>query len=114
MQAYNEGFNACWGRIQIVMTILILQIVEVGHIPVLVDTACRLINNNPQPTTLLGHTLGLGIGGQLAQGYCALDRQYSFTISGECINLSSSFQFREIIYSVHKFYHHSGTVSLYT
>jgi hypothetical protein len=38
----------------------------------MVDKACRLINNHPGAATLLGHALGLGPAGTLAQGYCGL------------------------------------------
>jgi hypothetical protein len=38
----------------------------------IVDSACRMINNHPGAATLLGHFLGLGSAGTIAQGYCGL------------------------------------------
>jgi len=38
----------------------------------MVDKGCDLINKHPGAATLLGHALGLGSAGSLAQGYCEL------------------------------------------
>ena len=38
----------------------------------IVDSACRMINKHPFAANLLGHVLGLGPAGPLAQGYCEL------------------------------------------
>jgi|SRR6188472_3676287 len=38
----------------------------------MVDKGCDLINKHPGAATLLGHALGLGSAGSLAQGYCGL------------------------------------------
>jgi hypothetical protein len=59
-------------RIQIVMTTHYSPDSGSGSHSGIVDKACRLINNHPRASMLLGHALGLGTVGTLAQGYCGL------------------------------------------
>ena len=86
MQAYNEGFGACSGgsngnddsdssgdsNSNSNHNSDQSSNSGSGSHSSMVDKGCNLINKHPGAATLLGHALGLGPLGTLAQGYCGL------------------------------------------
>ena len=86
MQTYNEGFNACSGNSNNNDNSDSSDNSNSnsndnsdqssnrgsGSHSSMVDKGCGLINKHPGVALLLGHALGLGPLGTLAQGYCAL------------------------------------------
>jgi hypothetical protein len=86
MQAYNEGFGACSGgsnsnddsdssgdsNSNSNHNSDQSSNSGSGSHSSMVDRGCNLINKHPGAATLLGHFLGLGPAGTLAEGYCGL------------------------------------------
>lgn len=85
-KAYNEGFDACSGNSNGNDNSGSSDNLNLnsndnsgqssnsgsGSHSGLVDKGCNLINKHPAAATLLGHALGLGPLGTLAEGYCEL------------------------------------------